>query len=93
MTTEQTVYSREELLQRVLEYNPKANTDLVSKAYDFSSEAHKNQTRDSGEAYFMHCLAVAEILTELKADSATIAAGLLHDTLEDTNTTQKKTQK
>jgi GTP pyrophosphokinase len=71
-------------VQQVLEVNPKAKADLIERAYRFSWEAHKNQTRKSGEPFLAHPASVALILAEQKLDSVTIAAGLLHDVLEDT---------
>ena len=59
----------------------------LNKAYNFAVKAHENQKRDSGDPYSIHPIAVANILTELKLDSATIATGLLHDTIEDTHAT------
>ncbi|MEA3430942.1 MAG: RelA/SpoT family protein [Nanoarchaeota archaeon] len=79
-----------DLLDAVKEYNPNANLELIEKAYNFSKEAHKGQKRVSGESYFTHCADVAMILTELKLNSVTIAAGLLHDVLEDTKVRPKK---
>lgn len=78
------------LKKTVEEYNPKANFEIIKKAYDFSSELHKDQTRASGEPYFVHPFEVAMILAELKTASSTIAAGLLHDVLEDTPVTKNK---
>ena len=77
-----------ELVERVMKYDPDANEDLLNRAYVYAMKAHGNQTRASGEAYFNHPLEVAAILTEMKLDDATIAAALLHDTVEDTETTQ-----
>ena len=65
----------------------------MSKAYTFALNAHKDQKRDSGDPYLTHPVAVASILTDLKLDSATIATGLLHDTIEDTQTTYKTVEK
>ena len=79
-----------ELVEKVKAYDPKVNEDLLNKAYVFSMKAHGNQTRASGEAYFNHPLEVAAILTEMKLDSATIAAALLHDTVEDTEATEQE---
>jgi len=73
-----------ELLETLLKINPKANTDLIKKAYDFAINAHKGQLRNSGEPYITHPLAVSIILTNLGLDDTTIAAGLLHDVVEDT---------
>ena len=77
----------EQLLNKIQSYNKFSNIEPLSKAYNFALEAHKNQTRVSGLPYVVHPLAVADILIELKLDSATIITGLLHDTIEDTKTT------
>jgi len=63
--------------------------ELIEKAYNFAEEAHRGQKRKSGEPYFVHPFSVAKILAELHMDSETIAAGLLHDVLEDTPTTEE----
>ena len=76
-------------MQKVLEVNPKAQADLIKRAYLFSLNAHKNQTRKSGEPYMAHPVAVALILAEQKLDSVTIAASLLHDVIEDTTVTRE----
>jgi len=73
-----------EFLAQIKAYNPKANLELIEKAYKYSKEKHKNQKRASGEEYFIHPLGVVKILIEMKADSATICSGLLHDVVEDT---------
>jgi GTP pyrophosphokinase/guanosine-3',5'-bis(diphosphate) 3'-pyrophosphohydrolase len=77
----------EELINKVKSYNKFLNPEKLNKAYDFAIKAHENQKRDSGDPYSNHPIAVAKILTELKLDSATIATGLLHDTIEDTHAT------
>ena len=77
----------EELINKVKSYNKFLNPDKLNKAYNFALKAHENQKRDSGDPYSNHPIAVASILTELKLDSATIATGLLHDTIEDTYAT------
>jgi len=77
----------EELINKVKSYNKFLNPETLTKAYDFALKAHKTQKRDEGVPYINHPLAVANILTELKLDSATIATGLLHDTIEDTHAT------
>src|SRR5438046_8152280 len=77
-----------ELVERVVKYDPDADEDLLNRAYVYAMKAHGSQKRASGEAYFNHPLEVAAILTEMKLDDATIAAALLHDTIEDTETTQ-----
>ncbi len=74
----------EMLLDKVKEYNPE-EVEIVKRAYEYASELHKGQTRQSGEPYIIHPLNVAYILAEMHADKDTICAGLLHDTLEDTN--------
>jgi guanosine-3',5'-bis(diphosphate) 3'-pyrophosphohydrolase len=63
------------------------NENLIQKAYDFAKKAHEGQQRLSGEEYLTHLVGVADILAELHMDSVTIAAGLLHDILEDTPVT------
>src|SRR5919108_2543317 len=78
-----------EVIAAVEQYNPKADVDLIQRAYAFSAEAHKEQKRLSGSPYVSHPIAVAQILTQLKMDSMTLAAALLHDTLEDTDATEE----
>ena len=78
---------QEELIKKIKSYNKFLNPEALSKAYKFALDAHKDQKRDSGDPYLTHPVAVADILTDLKLDSATIATGLLHDTIEDTNAT------
>lgn len=76
-----------ELVDRVKAYDPEADEDPLNRAYVFAMKAHGGQTRKSGDPYFTHPLAVAGILTELKADPATVVTALLHDVVEDTETT------
>ena len=78
-----------DLIDKVKTYNKFVNPDTLTKAYDFALKAHEKQKRDEGSPYIIHPIAVANILTELKLDSATIATGLLHDTIEDTYATYK----
>jgi hypothetical protein len=73
-----------ELVDRVRAYNPDCDEELLNRAYVYAMRAHGEQTRASGDPYFSHPLEVAAILTDLKLDDATIAAALLHDTIEDT---------
>lgn len=73
-----------ELVDRVKSYDPKANEDLLNRAYVYAMKAHGTQTRESGDSYFSHPLEVAGILTNWHLDSITIATALLHDTVEDT---------
>ncbi len=77
----------EELITKVKSYNKFLNPETLTKAYNFALKAHEKQKRDEGSPYIIHPIAVANILTELKLDSATIATGLLHDTIEDTHAT------
>jgi len=81
--------NQEDLINKVKAYNKFLNPDTLSKAYNFALKAHENQLRISGDPYLIHPVAVANILTDLKLDSATIATGLLHDTIEDTKATYK----
>src|SRR6201996_2656747 len=73
-----------DLIDRVKRYNPNTNEALLNRAYVYAMKAHGEQKRASGDPYFTHPLEVAAILTDLKLDDATIAAALLHDTIEDT---------
>ena len=73
----------DELIGVLVKYHPEANVELVEKAYHFAEEAHAGQKRKSGEPYFIHPRTVAGILADLMLDAPTIAAGLLHDTVED----------
>ena len=75
--------SVDELISRIQKYHPDDDMDLVRHAYDFAEKAHANQVRKSGDPYFCHPCAVAIILTDLMLDATTIAAGLLHDCVED----------
>ncbi len=77
-----------DLLERVRRYNAKTDEGLLNRAYVYAMKAHGEQKRASGDPYFSHPLEVAAILTDLKLDDATIAAALLHDTIEDTDTTR-----
>ncbi len=74
----------EDLINKVKIYNKFLNPEKLNKAYDFAVKAHSHQKRASGDPYSVHPIEVANILTELKLDSATITTGLLHDTIEDT---------
>ena len=77
----------QEILDKVSAGNPNADLELIQKAYVFAATAHAGQTRLSGEPYLSHPLAVASILAGMGFDEPTIAAGLLHDTVEDTKAT------
>ena len=76
-----------ELVERVHSYDPDADETLLNRAYVFSMKAHGSQRRASGDPYFSHPLEVAGICTELKLDAPTVVTALLHDTIEDTETT------
>ena len=78
----------DELIKSIHRYHPSADTSLVEKAYKVAFDAHDGQVRKSGEAYIIHPLCVAIILADLELDKETIAAGLLHDVLEDTIMTE-----
>src|SRR5256886_881533 len=77
-----------DLIERVKRYNPRTSEPLLNRAYVYAMKAHGEQKRASGDPYFSHPLEVAAILTDLKLDDATIAAALLHDTIEDTAATR-----
>src|SRR5262245_29385406 len=74
----------EDLIEKVRASNPDADTELLRRAYVFSAYEHKGQVRRSGEPYLVHPLEVADILADLRLDPVAIAAGLLHDIVEDT---------
>src|SRR5262249_27668405 len=76
-----------ELVERVKAYDPAADEDVLNRAYVLSMKAHGSQERASGDPYFLHPLEVANILTKMKLDTASIATALLHDTVEDTDIT------
>jgi len=77
-----------DLIERVRRYNANTSEALLNRAYVYAMKAHGEQKRASGDPYFSHPLEVAAILTDLKLDDSTIAAALLHDTIEDTPTTR-----
>ena len=82
-----------ELVERVRRYNPNTDENLLNRAYVYAMKAHGQQTRASGDPYFAHPIEVAAILTDLKLDDATIAAAVLHDTVEDTQATLEEINK
>ncbi len=92
MTTE-SMRDIDELLHEIIAYNPEADTKIIRRAYMYSAKAHDGQTRQTGEPYVHHPLAVAGILSDLKLDVPAIVAGLLHDTLEDTVATRSDLEK
>ena len=74
---------RNDFLKEVKRLNARADTALIGEAFDFSRQAHRGQRRKSGDPFFEHCIQVALILAEQGLDSITVAAALLHDTVED----------
>src|SRR5437660_646452 len=82
----------EDLLDKVRAYSPDADVELLRRAYVFSAFEHRGQVRHSGEPYLIHPLAVADFLADMKLDAVAIAAGLLHDVVEDTLTTIERIQ-
>ncbi len=80
----------QELIASIHKYHPSTDLTLIEKAYKIADEAHKGQVRKSGEAYIIHPLCVSIVLAELELDKETIAAGLLHDVLEDTVMTEEE---
>ena len=84
MKTDNMDITIDDIINTVKSYNPQANFDLITKAYNLAYEAHADQKRISGEMYITHPLHVAMILTDLHIDEVTIAAALLHDVVEDT---------
>ena len=77
----------EDLVDKVRSYSPDADLELLRRAYVFSARAHKGQVRHSGEPYLVHPLEVANLLADMRLDAVAVAAGLLHDVVEDTLTT------
>ncbi|MDX2277010.1 MAG: bifunctional (p)ppGpp synthetase/guanosine-3',5'-bis(diphosphate) 3'-pyrophosphohydrolase [Hyphomonadaceae bacterium] len=81
-----------ELVERVRDYDPHVDEGLINRAYVYATSMHGSQKRHSGDPYFAHPIEVAGILTEYKLDAATIVAGLLHDTIEDTEATREEVE-
>jgi GTP pyrophosphokinase len=88
-----TVTKFRDLLKTVRANRPNDDLEVIRKAYDFALRHHKGQSRASGEPYLVHPLEVACVLAEMKLDSTAIAAGLLHDAIEDTNVTNEEIQR
>jgi guanosine-3',5'-bis(diphosphate) 3'-pyrophosphohydrolase len=82
----------EDLLGKVRAYSPDADVELLRRAYVFTAFEHRGQVRHSGEPYLIHPLAVADVLADMKLDAVAVAAGLLHDVVEDTLTTIERIQ-
>ncbi|MFZ5596825.1 MAG: RelA/SpoT family protein [Bacillota bacterium] len=83
----------DDLVQKIIHYNPEADLSLLRRAYGFAAEAHQGQKRISGEEYITHPLSVAMILSELEMDLETLLAGLLHDVVEDTGVSLEQIRK
>ena len=79
-----------DILEKTVFFTSPADLDLIRKAYVFCAKVHQGQTRLSGEPYLVHPMEVAGILADLRLDVATVATGLLHDTVEDTLTTNEE---
>ena len=79
-----------DIIDKISEYNPDADLDLIDRAYIFSAKVHDGQMRLSGEPYLSHPLEVAGILVDMKLDVVSVAAGLLHDVVEDTHATAEE---
>src|SRR5436305_5667002 len=86
-TTTLTLTKFRDLMKQMQESRPQDDLTIVKKAYDYSLIHHEGQTRASGEPYLVHPLEVALVLAEMKMDPVAVAAGLLHDSLEDTSVT------
>ena len=84
--------SLKSLINQIQSYNPDAEIELLERCYRFAQDAHKGQRRKSGQPYFTHCVKTAGILAELRLDTHTICAGLMHDVLEDTGVTREEMQ-
>src|SRR5512138_1162272 len=87
MKATKTAVPFERLLEQLPENYTLAERELINRAYRVAEEAHKGQKRHSGEPYISHCIAVASILADLRVPPEVVAAGLLHDTVEDTSIT------
>ena len=78
------------ILDKVTHYHPEANLDIIDRAYIYSARVHEGQIRLSGEPYLSHPLEVAGILADMKLDAVSVAAGILHDVIEDTHATSEE---
>ncbi|MBW1754315.1 MAG: bifunctional (p)ppGpp synthetase/guanosine-3',5'-bis(diphosphate) 3'-pyrophosphohydrolase, partial [Deltaproteobacteria bacterium] len=79
-----------DILDKVTSYNPEADLDIIERAYIYTARVHEGQVRLSGEPYLSHPLEVAGILADMKLDAVSVAAGLLHDVIEDTHATAQE---
>ena len=71
------------ILEKVKGYHPRADTDLINKAYVYAARMHDGQMRKSGDAYFTHPVSVADIIADMRLDASSVCAALLHDVVED----------
>ena len=85
--TPEELYAR--LIDKIKQYHPSSELEMIDKAYKFAKEAHKDQKRKSGEPYIIHPLHTALILADLELDKESIMAALLHDVMEDTSVTRE----
>ncbi|MDV2887548.1 HD domain-containing protein, partial [Alkalihalophilus pseudofirmus] len=79
------VLTANQVIDKTRRYLNEEHVELVKKAYEYAKDAHRDQYRKSGEPYIIHPIQVAGILSDLEMDPATVAAGFLHDVVEDTN--------
>ncbi|MEM7449352.1 MAG: bifunctional (p)ppGpp synthetase/guanosine-3',5'-bis(diphosphate) 3'-pyrophosphohydrolase [Myxococcota bacterium] len=79
-----------DILDKVKGYHPEADTDLINKAFVYSARMHEGQMRKSGDPYFVHPVAVADIIADMRLDAASVCAALLHDVVEDTKVTSNE---
>ncbi|MGD9307444.1 MAG: bifunctional (p)ppGpp synthetase/guanosine-3',5'-bis(diphosphate) 3'-pyrophosphohydrolase [Desulfobacterales bacterium] len=82
-----------DIIDKVSDYDPDANLDIIDRAYIYSARVHEGQTRLSGEPYLSHPLEVAGILAEMKLDPVSVVSGILHDVIEDTYATPEEIKK
>ncbi|UCD32895.1 MAG: bifunctional (p)ppGpp synthetase/guanosine-3',5'-bis(diphosphate) 3'-pyrophosphohydrolase, partial [Desulfobacterales bacterium] len=82
-----------DIIDKISDYHPEANLDIIDRAYIYSARVHDGQVRLSGEPYLSHPLEVAGLLADMKLDVVSIAAGLLHDVIEDTHATAEEIDK
>ena len=83
----------QDLLEKIKKYAPNSDLQMVEDAYNFAKESHEGQFRKSGEPYFIHPIAVSNLLADMELDMQTISAGLLHDVVEDTDYTYEDIEK
>jgi len=82
-----------DIIDKVTEYNPNADVDIIDRAYIYSARVHEGQVRLSGEPYLLHPLEVAGVLADMNLDAVSVAAALLHDVIEDTSATDSEIKK